>query len=39
MHFDDNQQLIILDSSLDTGYTSEVLPIPIDTITVPTAGV
>lgn len=33
-----DQQLITLDGSVDAGYTSEVLPIPIDTITEPTAG-
>lgn len=33
-----DQQLLTLDGSVDAGYTSEVLPIPIDTTTEPTAG-
>ena len=33
-----DQQLITLDGSVDAGYTSEVLPVPIDTTTEPTAG-
>lgn len=33
-----DQQLITLDGSVDAGYTSEVLPTPIDTTTESTAG-
>lgn len=33
-----DQQLLTLNGSVDAGYTSEVLPIPIDTTTEPTAG-
>lgn len=33
-----DQQLITLKGSVDAGYTSEVLPIPIDTATAPSAG-
>lgn len=33
-----DQQLITLNGSVDAGYTSEVMPIPIDTTAEPTAG-
>lgn len=33
-----DQQLITLNGSIGAGYTSEVLPVPIDTTTEPTAG-